>query len=279
MRLFNEYFHEIKKQNPINSAFVSSRFNTFNRKLKSKEIKIIKDKLLSFSILLGGDSYLSDAFFAWGRELGWIRDDAFLNSCERSKPSKKDLGVNSSIAWRSHIACWAASHACNTTGDFFEFGCHAGYTACLTRDFVNEKYSKKNKCRKFFWFDMFSTGEGGSDKSKKMDQCESEDFARERAKLFDNTFIVKGDVLETYVNNDFFSGRKVGFAHFDLNDFNVELSVIQKAVRNAESGTVFLFDDFAMSPFRNQNKKYRQFFRKIGLEILELPTGQGLVIF
>ena len=49
-----------------------------------------------------------------------------------------------------------------------------------------------------------------------------------------------------------------------------------KACLNATKGTVFLFDDFAMSPFRRQNKMYRDFFRKIDLEILELPRDKGL---
>ena len=126
---------------------------------------------------------------------------------------------------------------------------------------------------------MFSAGDGGSDKATPIDQSESEASAMSRSKPFDNVFVVKGNVLSTYIENDFFANRRIGFAHFDLNDYIVELSVIKKAVECAESGTVFLFDDFAMVPFRNQNREYRKFFRDIGLEILELPTGQGLVIF
>ena len=279
MRLFNKYFLETKKQDPGYSAFVSLRFNPFNKSLKIKKIKEIMEKLFEFSRLLGGDSYLSDALFVWGRELGWIRDHKFLDSCEKTRPSTKNNAVDSSISWRTHIACWAASHACNTEGDFYEFGCHAGYTACMIRNFVEDKYRKKNEYRKFYWFDMFSDGDGGSEKTTPIDQSESEASAVNRSKLFDNVFIVKGNILSTYIKNDFFARKRIGFAHFDLNDHIVELSVIKKAVECAESGTVFLFDDFAMTPFRNQNKKYRKYFRDIGLEILELPTGQGLIIF
>ena len=279
MGLFNKYFKEIKKQNQNYSAFVSLRFNSFNENLKRKKVKEIMEKLFDFLRVLGGDTYLSDSLFVWGRELGWIRDNKFLNSCEETSLSTETNIVNSSISWRTHIACWAASHACNAKGDFFEFGCHAGYTACMIRNFVEDKHREKNECRKFFWFDMFSAGDGGSEKTLQVDQSTSEITAINRSKLFDNVFVIKGDVLNTYVGNDFFSGRKIGFAHFDLNDYAVELSVIKKAIKCAESGTVFLFDDFAMAPFRKQNIKYRKFFRDIGLEMLELPTGQGVVIF
>ena len=275
MGLFNKYFFEIKKIANY-SAFVSTRFNPFIENFK--QYGIYKE-LTDSSILLGGDSYLSDALFVWGRELGWIRDKKFLDSCQKAKPSLKHIGVESSISWRTHTACWAASHACKTNGDFFEFGCYEGYTACMIRNFVDDKYKKENDRRKFFWFDMFSAGKGGKDKTTVLDQSESENSAIKRSKLFDNAFVIKGDVMETYVRNDFFSGRRIGFAHFDLNDHRVEMSVIEKAVKNADRGTVFLFDDFAMSPFRNQNTEYRKFFRDIGHEILELPTGQGLIIF
>ena len=275
MGLFNKYFHEAKKTKDF-SAFVSARFNTFSKNLK---LKGIYQELIDYSMILGGDSYLSDALFVWGRELGWIRDKKFLDSCRKTKPSLKDGGVDSSISWRTHTACWAASHACKTKGDFFEFGCYAGYTACMIRNFVDDKYKKENDLRKFFWFDMFTDKKGGKDKTTPLDQSESENSAIERSKLFDNAFVIKGDVSETYVRNNFFSQRKIGFAHFDLNDHLVEMSVIKKAVKNTERGTVFLFDDFAMCPFHNQNTEYRKFFRDIGHEILELPTGQGLIIF
>lgn len=275
MGLFNKWFRELKKSNEY-SSFVSGRVNTFGGQLEQKGIWL---QLAAISKKLGGDSYLSDGILVWGRILGWIRDKKFQDSCSKAEPSLNDIGVDSSISWRSHTVCWASSHACKIDGDFFEFGCHMGYTASLARSFVNDKFKTQHEQRKYFWFDMFSTNNGGSDKTRMIDQSCSEIAARERSRLYADVFILKGNVLETYVNNVFFSGRKIGFAHFDLNDYLVEMSVIEKATRNAEAGTVFLFDDFAMCPFHEQNKKYREFFREKGLEILELPTGQGLVIF
>ena len=277
MGLFNRYFEEVRKSNRY-SSFVSRRMNTFRPSLGTGFRNTAHKQLVALAGRLGGDCYLSDGLFVWGRVLGWIRDEKFQHACNKSIPSLKD-SVDSSIYWRTHIVCWASSIACKTSGDFFEFGCHMGYTACMARSFVDDKFKEKNDRRKYFWLDMFLEGEGGSDKCKMIDQSESEKSARERSKLYDDVFIIKGNIIETYVNNEFFSRRKIGFAHFDLNDHLVEMSVIEKATRNTERGTVFLFDDFAMCPFENQNEKYREFFRGMGLEILELPTGQGIVIF
>ena len=105
----------------------------------------------------------------------------------------------------------------------------------------------------------------------------SEIKALARAENFDDVLVVQGNVLSTYIEDKLV--EKIAFAHFDLNDFETEMKILEKAVQNTSNGSVFLFDDFAMLPFREQNKKYRTFFREKGLEILELPTGQGLVIF
>ena len=44
-------------------------------------------------------------------------------------------------------------------------------------------------------------------------------------------------------------------------------------------GGVILFDDYSMIPFYKQNIAYREILRSKGIEILELPTGQGVAIF
>ena len=209
--------------------------------------------------------------------IGWIRDDKFQDAISIAQPNNAGAGVDSAIAWRTHVACWAASRACHVDGDFFEFGCHEGYTSTAIRAFNANSFNHK-KHRSYYWFDMFDIGRGGSQKKTMIDQSLSEKRAKYRAKMHTNTKIFKGDVVNTYVNNSFFNGKKIAFAHFDLNDFQIEMSVLSKAFQNSSKGSVFLFDDFAMVPFYQQNNAYRNFFRKNGIEILELPTGQGIAI-
>lgn len=273
MSIFGYSFKEFKKP-PHFSSFISLQINTWNKKLNKKEI--FKD-LAQKSIQLGGDSYLSDGLFTWGRVIGWFRDKHFLDSCN-SADVGGDNYTNAAIAWRTHIACWAATQALSTEGDFFEFGCYEGYSAAVIRSFIGEKFTKHFP-REYHWFDLFDEGQGGADKTVKLDQSISEKYSLIRASKFEDVSVIKGDIIRTYVKDKKFNSKKIAFAHFDLNDADIELEVIQKACSCATRGTVFLLDDFAMSPFVRQNKIYRSFFRKMGLEILELPTGQGLLIF
>ena len=64
-----------------------------------------------------------------------------------------------------------------------------------------------------------------------------------------------------------------------MNDFQVEFEVLKFVMKRVVKGSVILFDDFSMVPFAQQNAAYRKFFRFLDLEILELPAGQGLVVF
>ena len=273
MSIFGKYFKVFDKP-PFFSSFISVRINTWEKKLNKKQVLI---DLANKATQLGGDSYLSDGLLVWGRVIGWFRDPKFLNSCDRADVDGKNF-TNSAIAWRTHVACWAATQALSVEGDFFEFGCYEGYSAAVIHSFMGEEFTKTFQ-RKHYWFDLFDEGHGGTDKKVKLDQTSSERYSLIRASKFKDISVIKGDVIHTYVKNQDFNLKKVAFAHFDLNDADIELAVIQKACLNANKGTVFLFDDFAMSPFLRQNKMYRDFFRKIDLEILELPTGQGLIIF
>lgn len=90
---------------------------------------------------LGGDSYLSDGLLAWGRVIGWFRDPKFIDSCNSADIDGKNF-ANSAIAWRTNIACWAATQALSVEGDFFEFGCYEGYSAAVIRSFVGERFTQ-----------------------------------------------------------------------------------------------------------------------------------------
>ena len=278
MGLFGKHFWHTLKSSKRSSIFASSRLVTFAASSESGYLSKVHSLLLEAAHRFGGDVYLSDNIFTWGKVIGWIRDQKFLSSVNIADPTDRDGGIDSSIAWRTHIACWAATQACQAAGDFFEFGCYEAYTATVIRSFVGDTFNANNN-RTYFWFDMFSDGGGGEQKTLKLDQSKSEELATMRAKKFDDITIIKGDIINTYVESSDLRSRNIAFAHFDLNSFQIEKKVLEKAAQKASPGSIFLFDDFAMLPFREQNKFYRSFFREKGLEVLELPTGQGLVIF
>ena len=254
-------------------VYWSSRFNSFDGGVRGSDFyQQFYRSVFDGISALGGDSFMADGLIVWGRVIGWIRDKRYINAVLSSQPDVRD----SSIAWRTHTACWASRLACNVQGDFLEVGCYEGYTASVLRDFLEEDFTVFGGKRKYFWFDRFAGG--GSQKTLPLDQSSSYEKCNKRASKFSDVEVVKGDILETLVNNDSFSSRQFAFVHFDLNDFDVEFEVLKFVMKRIAKGGVLLFDDFAMVPFTEQNNSYRQYFKSLNLEVLELPTGQGLVV-
>ncbi len=260
----------LRKKDPGYIAFIAKSWKLF-RDLENKNNEKLTQYLIDVSMGLGGDSYLSDGMLLWGREINWIRNSRFLKCLKVVRPLPRELR----ICWRTHVLCLAAMQAFQTEGDFFEFGCLNGFSGAVIRNYC-DKYFQRNPLRQYFWFDLFV--ESATQKSLKIDHSQSEKTARNRASLFSNINIVKGDVRSTYLDDSNLSSREIAFAHFDLNNFELEFEIIKHTLKLTSQGSVLVFDDFGMSPFRRQNRNYSKFFDKLSIPILELPTGQGIVI-
>ena len=279
--LLNKFFgKKLVSRKGVNSVnYFSRRVCSFLGKLPSGEdvevMQFIRNAMEAVPNL-GGDTFFSDGMIVWGRVLGWLGSQKFIDAINESAPSSDDAGRDSAIVWRSHVACWAASIACKSNGDFFEFGCYEGYTALLIRAYLKNIYFDNNQARKYFWFDRFSGG--GPQKTVPLSHKNSYERAFKRSLNYDDIILIKGDLSYTYLSQDVFRSRKVAFAHFDTNNFKLEKDLLVEVYKNSGPGSVFLFDDFAMMPFRKQNEFYSKFFEDKGHEILSLPTGQGVVL-
>ena len=269
-----KFFLEKRRKGKSNFyAYWSTRFNGFDKGANGLTLyKKFFKALLEIINSLGGDGYMADGLVVWGRVIGWLGDKRYLDAVSLTRPDIRD----SSIAWRTHTACWASRLACNVQGDFLEIGCYEGYSASVLREFLGRDFTAYWGSRQYFWFDRFHGG--GCQKSIALDQTESLDICQRRASRFSDVEIIVGNVLETLVDDDRFASRKFAFVHFDLNDFEVEFEVLKFVMERVVKGGVLLFDDFSMVPFSTQNALYRKFFKSCNLEVLELPTGQGLVV-
>ncbi len=253
-------------------AIIARIQNTWRKDLPKEKSDQLINALVVLSKKLGGDTFLSDGMLLWGREIGWMEDPNLLEAILKANPRANEL----LICWRTHVLCWAASQAAGVQGDFFEFGCFQGFSGIVIRDFCDGIF-KRDLLRKYWWFDLFKESKTQK-KGDPLDFTNSEAIASERAGMFKDIQILKGDVRETFIDSDLFAHKNVAFAHLDLNNCDIELEIIDSLMSKVVSGSVLVFDDYAMSPFRRQNNEYREYFSKLSIPILELPTGQGVVI-
>ncbi len=181
--------------------------------------------------------------------------------------------------WRVYVACWAASKASTLEGDFVECGVDRGVLARAIVhyvDFINLK--------KFFY--LFDTYEGipleiVSEEEKGFTNIQNRrydntyDIVKERFQDFHNVHLVKGKVPETLslVNID-----KISYLSLDMNNANPEIAAAEFFWEKLVSGGVIVLDDYAYGEiYRVQRREFDKFALKKQVQVLTLPTGQGLI--
>ena len=80
---------------------------------------------------------------------------------------------------------------------------------------------------------------------------------------------------ESLINNH---PDKISFAHIDLNNAEAEMGVLKFIYEKVVEGGIILFDDYGWISYKEQMLKEKKFLEDKGHKILELPTGQGLLI-
>jgi O-methyltransferase len=188
-----------------------------------------------------------------------------------------------SIAWRLNTLVWAGRSALRTGGDFVECGTFKGDMAWVVLQTIGAE-----RIPRFWLFDSF---EGFS-----ADYSSSEDFpenpgfldfaagfyrqpglyeyVRERFAPFANVTLTKGFLPEAL---DGAMPERIGLLHIDLNAPRAEIAVLERLFDRVLPGGVIVFDDYGWKMFHKQKEAEDDFMRQKGYEILELPTGQGLV--
>ena len=70
----------------------------------------------------------------------------------------------------------------------------------------------------------------------------------------------------------------IAYLHMDLNSPKSELLTLEKLYPKVSTGAPMIFDDYGWKNFRKQQEVIYKFMKSNNEKILELPTGQGLVI-
>jgi O-methyltransferase len=187
------------------------------------------------------------------------------------------------IAWRLNTLCWAARCGMKVGGDFVECGVFKGDMSWLITQVIGEAVMPH-----FYLYDSF---EGFSPDLSTPDDYPLNpgflDFAngiyrdpslygyvKDRFASNPNVTVTKGFLPEAL---DVVCPESIGFLHVDLNSPKAEVAVLERLFDRVRPGGVIIFDDYGWKLFSPQKIAEDTFMAARGYEILELPTGQGLV--
>ncbi len=184
------------------------------------------------------------------------------------------VGNDYNIPWRVHLAQWAAHSCMHVEGDFVELGTGRGFVMLsVLGSFSN--WESLNK--KIYLFDAFTKFANSGLGKAAHDYYYAEDYASvaDRFKHWKNVNLIKGDIRETLPDN---CPTRISFLHIDLNDSSTEIEALSFLYDRVSEGGIILLDDYAN---RGEEKAYKDFtlyFSNKNLNILTVPSGQGIVI-
>lgn len=209
----------------------------------------------------------------------FMRNPKYINAY---KVAEKALGYDHKMFWRLHVALWCANQAAKLRGDFVECGVWRGFLATAIVNYIPWPIDN----RKFYLFDTWEgiderwlTEEERNNKAKldhfKPYYSNQYEAVRKHFLNYRNVQLVKGSVPETL---NLVKIEAVSYLSLDMNCASPELSAAEHFWNKLVPGGMILLDDYGFVSYEEQKKGFDQFANRKGIEVLALPTGQGLMI-
>jgi len=230
-------------------------------------------------------SYEGDGMRIWGKNVGFREEPGFRQAYQTGIHSgHKYSGPNKDprIEWRVHTAIWAASHACLLEGDFVECGVNTGILSLAICDYLKFNTLDKN----FYLFDTFCgipEGQLSEQESKdprhiiRMNRLYEDcyDIAERNFSKYPRAQLIKGEVPGTLTS---VSIDKVCYLSIDMNIVHPEIAALKYFWPKLQAGAPVVLDDYGFAGHEEQYEAMNRFADEQGTRILELPTGQGLLL-
>jgi len=222
----------------------------------------------------GIQAFFADNMIAMTRTLSFAREPAFVDAFAAHARVDEDHAK----VWRLHTYCWAAKQALKLPGDFVECGVFRGFYAAVMTDYLDFKSRDKT-----LW--LYDTFDGLAEEfATEKELALAPEYYTEpgiyeavvaRFAAAANVRVIRGVVPTVF---DEALPEQISFLHLDLNSGVAETAALDRLFGRICEGGYILLDDFGRLEFAELHLAHVAWFAERGLSILELPTGQGLVV-
>jgi len=239
--------------------------------------------LAGYAVVNTRHRYARDGLFVMHSD--HFRDDPAFQAAY-SRGVRASHGVDPHFEWRVHVALWAAASALRVPGDFAECGVNAGFISSA----IMQRLDWGTIDRRFYLIDTF--------RGPVLEQYSPDEVARGRRKLAEdalasgayvtdierisanysewpNAIVVEGEAPGELPGLGI---ESVAFLHIDMNCAYAEQAALELFWDHLSPGAIVLLDDYAYFGHECQRDAIDAAVRRLGTEVLSIPTGQGLII-
>jgi|SRR6185312_4891760 len=213
----------------------------------------------------------------------FVDDPMFRNAYDRGL--KASGGKDWNNRWRVYLATWVARMCAKVEGDFIECGVNYGFTSSAIMQQLDW-----DKLGKHFWLiDSFAgiDARQATEEEKQQGLIERSELSKRSGFYNSNAercranfsewkmaHVIQGWVPEC-LNQ--ITSAKVAFLHIDLNALAPEIEALKYFRSKLSRGAFVLLDDYGYSGADLQFAGWNKAAKEMNLDILALPTGQGLI--
>jgi O-methyltransferase len=237
---------------------------------------ITKDSRLLSKHFLSPITYDTDSLCT-SNNCDFLKEERFIKAYDAALATNPWKGFT--LHWRVYIVCWFANLVKNLDGDYVECGVNTGaYSRALI------EYTNFNELNKVLY--LFDTFEGFpesqiSEEEKVMGIQEyGGDHYKNVYEDVRDTFslfpveIIKGLVPDTLEKC---KAKSICYLSLDMNAVKPEIAAAEFFWPKMVPGGVIILDDYGFKKHINQKLAFDEFARNKNVEILSLPTGQGII--
>ncbi len=225
---------------------------------------------------LGPVTYDTDSLCT-SNNADFLVDSKFISAYTKALETKP--WSNFTLQWRVYVVCWFANQVKDLEGDFVECGVNTGAYANAILDYTQFKNLKKT----FYLFDTFNglVKDQITDKELEMGIGKYlnhyNDVYHQVVETFKNlpVNIIKGTVPDTL--NEC-KAAKISYLSIDMNCVLPEIEALTYFWPKIVSGGIIILDDYGFPGHEEQKKAFDTFALNNSVQILSLPTGQGIII-
>jgi len=221
------------------------------------------------------DFFGADMLITLSRNQSFRLDTHFTDSFSTFVETEQEH----SLIWRLHTLAWAAGHAMNIEGDFVECGVLKGFCSKVLCKYLDFGSTQKQ----FYLYDTFSGLPEETSTQQERDGWDYSDFdpdellqqVQQAFSSYQNVHIIPGMVPNSFQTA---VPEKISFLHIDMNSEQAELLALEHLFDRVTPGGIIVLDDFGWIANKNQMLSELKFMAEREHMVLELPTGQGMVI-
>jgi hypothetical protein len=237
----------------------------------------LQQALTTLADIYKGEFYCNDMLICLWRNMSFLQDKKFM-ACYREFAADD---VEESLLWRLHTLAWAVKNAFLVEGDFVECGVFKGFCSAVILKYVDFQ----NELRQAYLYDTY---EGLPETTSTDEERKAWDYTNSdgdqgtlynkvcrKFSQYHNVKVIRGVVPDSFEQGD---PEKIAFLHIDMNSEQAEMLALEHLFDKVTAGGIIVLDDFGWSCNVNQMRSELAFMNERCHPILELPTGQGVVI-